>query len=421
MPLNLCIFEDDHYHRLYPLSLTRPVFELRCGLSLLREKIARRFPHAHLYFFCRNYLAALLHEIVPEAVANETPSGECLFINGRFILGEKLPACSGPERVWKLGGEVAAALISTTSRLAALAHFDQGVIPTKWFETLPAEEIDGTFIRYPWDLVQHNPAQIKSDFASFGHGGQILGKIYPQVTLLDERNIFVAAGAKIKPGAVLDAEDGPIYIDAGATVMANAALQGPLGIGANTVVKMGAKIYEGTTLGPRCKVGGEVEESIIHGYSNKQHEGFLGHAYLGEWVNLGADTNNSDLKNNYSSVKVYVDGKMIDSGSLFAGLFMGDHAKCGINTMFNTGTVAGVMSNIFGAGYPDKFVPSFCWGGVESLETYALDQALETARRVMARRQKVLTRAQEEVLRHVFALTQNERVVMDNQRGKFKT
>jgi UDP-N-acetylglucosamine diphosphorylase/glucosamine-1-phosphate N-acetyltransferase len=264
--------------------------------------------------------------------------------------------------------------------------------------------------------VHHNPGQIKSDFAFFGRSGQIAGKIHPLVTLLAEENIHVAAGAKIKPGVVLDAEDGPIFIDEGATIMANASLQGPLYVGRNSTIKMGAKIYEGTSIGPVCKVGGEVEESIFHAYSNKQHDGFLGHSYLGEWVNLGADTNNSDLKNNYGTVRVRIDGKTIDSGLLFVGLFMGDHAKSGINTMFNTGTVVGVMSNVFGADYPDKFIPSFTWGGAASGETYACDKALEVARRVMARRNRELTKAQESVLRHVFELTAPERLAAPAQK-----
>lgn len=411
MPFPICLFEDEHVARLHPLTLTRPVYDLRCGMSLLREKIARRFPGSRLHLFCRDYLAEVVRETMPGAPVNEIPAENCLFINGRFILGEKLPTLASREVVWKKDGEIAAAWING-HRLATLAQIKDGVIPTAWFDGLPVEEIDGTFIRYPWDLVHHNPAQIKNDFAYFNRGGQILGKIYPNVTLLNEQNIYLGPGAKIKPGVVLDAEDGPIYIDEGATIMANASLQGPLFIGAKSSIKMGAKIYEGTSIGEVCKVGGEVEESIIHSFSNKQHEGFLGHAYLGQWVNLGADSNNSDLKNNYGTVKVYVNGEMVDSGLMFVGLTMGDHAKCGINTMFNTGTVVGVMSNIFGAGYPDKFVPSFAWGDSGSMETYALDKALEVARRVMARRKIVLSKAQEKMLRRVFEVTAAERKVL---------
>jgi UDP-N-acetylglucosamine diphosphorylase/glucosamine-1-phosphate N-acetyltransferase len=408
MSHNLCVFEDEHCPRLYPLTLTRPAFDLRCGISLLREKIARRFPDSRLHLFCRTYLVEVVREILPNVAVNQLPSEPCLFINGRFILGERLPVPGSQNVVWKKDGEVAAAWIGA-ARLASLAQFIDGVIPTSWFDGLPIEEIDGTFIRYPWDLVHHNPVQIRSDFAYFNRGGQILGKIYLNVTLLEEKNIFIGAGAKIKPGAVLDAEDGPIYIDEGATIMANASLQGPVFVGAKSAIKMGAKIYEGTSIGEVCKVGGEVEESIIHSYSNKQHEGFLGHAYLGQWVNIGADSNNSDLKNNYGTVKVYVNGEMVDSGLLFVGLTMGDHSKCGINTMFNTGTVVGVMSNVFGSGYPDKFIPSFTWGGVESMETYEIDKALDVARRVMARRKMALSPAQEKMLRRVFEMTLSER------------
>ncbi len=408
MPPNLCIFEDEHFTRLHPLTLTRPAFDLRCGISLLREKITRRFPGSRFHLFCRGHLAEVVREATSEVPVNQLPSEPCLFINGRIILGEKLPAPGSQNMVWKKDGEVAAAWINA-ARLASLAQFTDGIIPTSWFDGLPVEEIDGTFIRYPWDLVHHNPGQIKNDFTHFNRGGQILGKIYPNVTLLEEKNIYIDAGAKVKPNVVLDAEDGPIYIDEGATIMAGACLQGPVFIGAKSAVKMGAKIYEGTSIGEVCKVGGEVEESIIHSYSNKQHEGFLGHAYLGQWVNIGADSNNSDLKNNYSTVKVYVNGEMVDSGLLFVGLTIGDHSKCGINTMFNTGTVVGVMSNLFGSGYPDKFIPSFTWGGIENMETYEIDKALEVARRVMARRKMALSAAQEKMLRQVFEMTVSER------------
>jgi UDP-N-acetylglucosamine diphosphorylase/glucosamine-1-phosphate N-acetyltransferase len=265
------------------------------------------------------------------------------------------------------------------------------------------------FINYPWDLVHHNPEQIKQDFKFFNLGGQILGAVLPHATLIKEENIYIAHGAVIKPGAVLDAGDGPIFIDQDAVVMANACVQGPLFLGSRSAIKMGAKIYEGTSIGEVCKVGGEVEESIIHSHSNKQHEGFLGHSYLGQWVNIGADSNTSDLKNNYSTVRVHINGEMVDSGLMFVGLTMGDHSKCGINTMFNTGSVVGVMSNVFGSGYSDKYIPSFTWGGIESSEEYALEKALEVARRVMERRKIALTSDMRDMLRRVFEMTTSER------------
>ncbi len=402
MASNLCLFEDEHYAQFYPLSLTRPVFDLRCGMTSLREKITRQFPGAQLFLVCREYLADYVRET--NYRVNQMPGELSWFVNGRFLFSAALPQNLKEELLLKHNGRTVAAHLKP-DRLAA--H----VQPLRLPEEIPGvaeHEVEGKWLNYPWDLVHANAHELVKDFVLANRGGQILGRIYPNVTLLQTQNIFIAQSAKLKPGAVLDAEDGPICLDEGATILPNACLQGPLYVGKNSTIKMGAKIYAGTSIGEVCKIGGEVEDSIIFGYSNKQHEGFLGHAYLGEWVNLGADTNNSDLKNNYSAVKVEIDGQMIDSGSLFVGLFMGDHAKSGINTMFNTGTVVGVMSNVFGAGYPNKCVPSFAWGGGETLEIYKLEHALETARRVMRRRQKELTPAQESVLRHVFELTQRE-------------
>ena len=208
---------------------------------------------------------------------------------------------------------------------------------------------------------------------------------------------------------MLDAEKGPIVIGANVRIFPNAVIEGPAFVGGGSLIKIGAKIYENTSIGPMCKVGGEVEGSILHGFANKQHDGFLGHAYLCPWVNLGADTNNSDLKNNYGSVRVTINGTEVDSGSLFVGVIMGDHAKSAINTMFNTGTVVGVGSNVFGAGFPPKYIPAFSWGGAEGIETYAIDKCIDVARKVMLRRNQTLTSAGEALLRHVFTLTQDER------------
>jgi UDP-N-acetylglucosamine diphosphorylase / glucose-1-phosphate thymidylyltransferase / UDP-N-acetylgalactosamine diphosphorylase / glucosamine-1-phosphate N-acetyltransferase / galactosamine-1-phosphate N-acetyltransferase len=290
------------------------------------------------------------------------------------------------------------------SRLSDLYDFPD-------FEGLVRKEVKVTMIRYPWDLVGNNGAQLRADFAALTAGmkEKINGKVYDGAILLNREAICIDAGAKVKPGVVLDAEEGPIYIAKNAKVFPNATIEGPAYIGEGSMIKIGAKIYEDTSIGPVCKVGGEVEASIIHSYSNKQHDGFLGHAYLCKWVNLGADTNNSDLKNNYGNVRVYINGEEVDSGSTFVGLTMADHSKSAINTMFNTGTVVGVSSNIFGAGFPPKYVPSFAWGGAESMTTYDMSRSLEVARRVMGRRKVVMSAAEEGVFRKVFELTHEER------------
>ena len=235
------------------------------------------------------------------------------------------------------------------------------------------------------------------------------GKIYPGAHLVNKKHILIGRGSVIKSGAVLDAENGPIIIGENVTVMPNAVIEGPAFIGDHSIIKVGAKIYHGTSIGERCKVGGEVEASVIQSYSNKQHDGFLGHSYLGSWVNIGADTNTSDLKNTYGTVKVFLNGELVDTKLQFVGLIMGDHSKTGINVMFDTGTIVGVSCNIYGAGLPPKFIPSFSWGGEGSFSTYNLEKSLETALRVMARRDVQMGAAYEMLMKDVYAATEDER------------
>ena len=227
--------------------------------------------------------------------------------------------------------------------------------------------------------------------------------------MLNQHNIFIGEGSVIKSGAVIDAEDGPVYIGKNVKVMPNAVIAGPCFIGDNSIIKIGAKIYENTSIGECCKVGGEVEGSIIHSFANKQHDGFLGHSYISQWCNLGAGTNTSDLKNNYSNVKVMLNGKEIDTGSMFVGLIMGDHSKSSINTMFNSGTICGVSSNIFGSGFPSKNIPSFSWGGSESLTEYKLEKAVEVAKEVLKRRNVEFTEVDEKLFNKIFEMTSSQR------------
>ena len=263
--------------------------------------------------------------------------------------------------------------------------------------------------KYSWDFVHENADEIAADFSQATYGVNAVSKEINGVHLMAAENIWIAASAQIDPGVVIDARNGPVYIDEDAHIFPQATIIGPAYIGRNTLVNIGAKIYEGTSLGEFCKVGGEVKESIIHSYSNKKHDGFLGRAYLGQWVNLGADTNNSDLKNNYGSVRVYVNGKEVDSGSSFVGLTMGDHSKSGINTMFNTGTVVGIMCNIFGSDFPPKWIPGFSWGGSAGLTEHDVERGLAVAKKVMDRRKVTLGPAEEKLIRKVFKKTNDNR------------
>jgi UDP-N-acetylglucosamine diphosphorylase/glucosamine-1-phosphate N-acetyltransferase len=277
------------------------------------------------------------------------------------------------------------------------------------FKNLPSEEVEINCAGYLWDLVYSNGKEIQNDFKVYTKGKSSAKKKYTGVSFVNKKNIFIGKAVDIKPGVVLDASTGPIFIEKNVTIFPNAVIQGPFYIGESSKIKSCATIYPNVSIGKVCKVGGEVEDTIIHPYTNKQHSGFLGHSYLGSWINIGADTNNSDLQNNYGTIKVQVNGRHIDSEKQFVGLMMGDHSKTAINTMFNTGTVVGFSSNVFGTGFPPKYILSFGWGGSESMKEYKLAKALETARAVFARRDKNFGKEDEEIFETIFNLTQEDR------------
>ena len=409
----VCIFEDQQYRNLLPLVYTRPVYDLRCGISTLRQKIERLYLNSEVALHCRRYLAEFLKLENPKHDVNRVADKGCLYINGRLLAdaeSAKQLTLDGKDAVYVHGDTLVAARLNNGAGRALGAAIPE-VLERGHFKDLPAIEIKVNMISYPWNLISSNGAEIVADVAALASAGgqRIKGIVYDGAHLVNREQIVIGQGTKVKPGVVLDAENGPIYIGSNATIFPNAVIEGPAFIGNRTLIKVGAKIYENTSIGEVCKIGGEVEASIIHSHSNKQHDGFLGHAYLGKWVNLGADTNNSDLKNNYGNVKVYIDGRQVDSGSMFVGLIMGDHSKSSINSMFNTGTVVGVSSNVFGSGFPPKFVPSFSWGGRDNLATYDPAKALEVATRVMARRKMELPSVERQVLMTVFDLTKSER------------
>ncbi|MBN2571778.1 MAG: GlmU family protein [Ignavibacteriales bacterium] len=411
---SICILEGIYYKRLLPLVYLRPTYDLRCGILTIREKIEKCYPNVPIILHSRNYLTDIIRRDNPNHLINELENKSCLFINGRVLADaefvEKIPL-NGPDNTLYVNNETIIAARASGSKLDALKRAMNDVFTISDFSDLIKKEVDVKVVNYPWDLVSYNGEQIAKDFERLvgNEKNKIKGKVYDGVQLINKENIFIDEGAKIKPGVVLDAEEGPIYIGKDAKIFPNATIEGPCFIGNNSAIKIGAKIYENTSIGEVCKVGGEVEQTIIHSYSNKQHDGFLGHSYIGQWVNLGADTNNSDLKNNYGSVKVIINDEQIDSGSMFVGLTMGDHSKSSINSMFNTGTVVGVSCNVFGTGFPPKYFPSFTWGGSEAITTYDLERSMEVAKKVMARRKVPFTEIDERLFRKVFDLTKDER------------
>lgn len=415
MKSTICLFEDEGFRNLLPLAYTRPVYDLRCGILSLREKVEARFPGYKIILHSRIYLEKVLKERNPEIAVNQFDSANVLFINGRLLVNPK-----SAGKIKKLEtdsilsnevGEVIAANLSAKN----LMQLNENRIDFLQFDKLNGiakSESDITLIKYPWDLVNANGKEIVNDYELLVKKPQkINSKNFRAVEFINKNNIFVSKDSKIDPFVFLDASNGPIFIGNGAHIMSHSSIEGPVFIGNNSVIKAHASIYSNTSVGEVCKIGGEVESSIIHSYSNKQHEGFLGHSYLGSWINLGAGTNNSDLKNNYANVSVLLNGESVNTCSLFVGLTMGDHSKTAINSKLNTGTVIGVSCNIFGSGFPPRFVPSFSWGGSDSIEAYKVSKCLEVAKIVMGRRKVELTEAEANLLKHLFELTALERSV----------
>lgn len=414
--MQLCIFEDQFYQNFLPLVYFRPVYALRCGATKLRDKIERLFPKATFTYHCRPELADYLRERHPNRLINAVSDEPTWFINGRILADQLLSKLfqNVPEvnTVFLNGKNVVAAYAGNVSG-ELRERLGSGCASEDFFKNFEKKEVQATLLTYPWELVHRTGEEIRNDFLFYSKRSRAKdahGKISRDVHLVNTKQIVIGKGTVIKPGVVLDAENGPIIIGENVTIMPNAVITGPVFIGHSTIVKVGAKIYPDTSIGNVCKVGGEIEATIIHAYTNKQHDGFLGHSYLGSWVNIGADTNNSDLKNNYGSVEVTVNGQPVDTKEQFVGLFMGDHSKTGINVMFDTGTVIGVSCNLYGAGLPPKYLPSFSWGNIGSaFFTYRLDKSIETAQRVMARRNVPWSAAYEQLFRRVFEDTVAER------------
>jgi len=410
--MHICIFEDEQYLNFEPLIYSRPVFDLVCGMTTLKEKIIRSFPKEKITLKCRNYLESFVKAENPKCKVNQFDDEDYLFINGRIIAPSNpkniLSTKSGEEKVFVSNGIFVAAKISK-KRIKDLSLGKVEVIDTELFKNLPSEEVEINYAGYLWDLVYQNGKEIHNDFKFYTKGKSSAKKKYPGVNFVNKKNIFIGKDVEIKPGVVLDASTGPILIEKNVTIFPNAVIQGPFYIGESSKIKSCATIYPNVSIGKVCKIGGEIEDTIIHPYTNKQHSGFLGHSYLGSWINLGADTNNSDLQNNYGTIKVQVNGRHIDSGKQFVGLMMGDHSKTAINTMFNTGTVVGFSSNVFGAGFPPKYIPSFGWGGSETMKEYKLAKAIETAKAVFARRDKNFSTEDEKLFEYIFNQTKEDR------------
>lgn len=413
--MHICLFEDNTYSNFEPLVFSRPVYDLICGTFTLKEKILNSFGNPAYFLHCRKYLQKITEREDPGIKINLFPNDDCLFINGRVIghkdLNSTLEVSDKKKKVFVKGDQLIAVYVPK-SEINSILNLQNELFNPEYFNDFEKKEVDIRIANYTWDLINFNGDEIKNDFEfrlSAHSKLNYISEVPANVHLINEDQIFIEENVTIKPGVVLDASGGPIYIEKNAHIHSNSVVEGPFFLGESSIVKSASTIYPNTSIGKVCKAGGEIDQSVLMPYSNKQHVGFLGSSFLGSWVNIGAGTNNSTLKNNYGKIRVQLSGKEIDTGLRFLGVMMGDHSKCAISTMFNTGTIVGFASNIFGAGFPDKYIPSFAWGGADSLQVYDVKKGIETAKVMTSRRKIDFTNDDEALFNYIFNLTQPDR------------
>jgi UDP-N-acetylglucosamine diphosphorylase/glucosamine-1-phosphate N-acetyltransferase len=388
--MNYTLFDSDARANLLPFTHTRPVADIRCGILTMRER-------------WEMLLSSGTHSLTEPYLQEAFPAGwdnETTYING---------AVFGTRELTTAINNLAADTVLAKDNLiiAARTTFDPAMLQSliSHVSTMPAKQYEGDIkaLNNNWDIFSLNDHAIRLDFELLTEGKKS-APVPEGVTVSGINDLFIEEGANIYAGCIINATTGPVYIGKDVEVLEGTLMRGPIALCEHSVVKMGAKVYGATTIGPGCKVGGEINNVVFFANSNKAHDGYLGNAVIGEWCNLGADTNCSNLKNDYGTVKVWheASNKEVNSGLTFCGLMMGDHSKCGINTMFNTGTVIGVSCNIYGGGFPNKYIPSFSWGGSDGFTEYRFEKAMETANRMMGRRGKTLSAGELQLYKHIY-------------------
>ncbi len=388
--MNYILFDDAARPRLLPFTHTRPVADIRCGILTMRERWERLLGES-----TGSLTEAYLQPVFPLHSGDDN-----VYINGAvFGSNDLAQAIKGlqPGHALVAGGIIVAARTKMGDMdIATFGEHVDGLINAEYNNPVYA-------LKHVWDIFSMNDRALRDDYALLTNGRKSAA-IPEGVTVTGKEQLFIEEGAHIYAGCIINAATGPVYIAKDTEVLEGTMMRGPIAICTHGVVKMGAKLYGATTIGPGCKVGGEINNAVFFANSNKAHDGYLGNAVIGEWCNLGADTNCSNLKNNYAEVKIWDEAanKSVNTGLTFCGLLMGDHSKCGINTMFNTGTIVGVSCNIFGGDFPEKFVRSFSWGGSEGVTHYDFNRAMETAGRMMGRRGLSMSEADIEMFRYIY-------------------
>lgn len=427
--MNILFYEDTSLPRFYPNALTRPLDDLRFGILTIGEKWKRIAKSKKSSRLLRPWLKGVFEDPTPDV------SESWLWVNSRFVphdsLGSELSVLGIGEGI-SFAGVPVAVMLSGDATLRfykqQAAYIDQfwsafdvkhtpedpiryKHVAVNFRDITFSETTSGLLLHHSWDLTHHNAEEIRRDVPRIKHEKTLAQLGSQPFYSMRSDQVFLGKDVKLDVGIILDASQGPIFIGDNAHIMSGAMVRGPVAIGEHSTVRMGAKIYEGTTAGPWCKLGGETSAVIFQSYSNKAHDGYIGNSLIGEWVNIGADTNNSNLKNNYTAVKVYnwETGELEDSGLQFCGLFLADHCKTAINSMLNSGTVCGVSSSVLTNNFPPKYIPSYGWVTDVSIDVFALDKALETAVVMMGRRGLKMSPAYERMMRYLYSVRDGRR------------
>ena len=389
--MNYIIFEDQNSSLLSPFSLTHPVFEIRCGIYTNLERIIKNLSSDDIItLIVREELKELVEYKYPGYKVNPDTISKGIFINSACVWTDDLFQKIKNGRTYVNNDIVIAASSEENIDFNDLNNFFESC---KQIYT----DISIEYIKYLWDTIYLSSKQIEIDFGNFSN--QKLGQIHPSTIVENDELVFIGENVLIKAGSIIDATNGQVIISNNTKIDIGSLIQGPIFIGSNCTINPGTKLRGNVILGPMCKVGGEIEDSIIHGYSNKQHDGFLGHSYICEWVNLGANTNNSNLKNNYGNIRFNLNNEIIETNKQFLGLMMGDFSKSGISTMFNTGSYVGIGANIFGSGFQNKNIKSFQWGKNEETD---IEKFINTCKIIKSRRNESLHSSEETLLRKIY-------------------
>ncbi len=425
--MQVCLFEDPQVDQFEPMTLTRPVFDLRCGVNTLGQRLVESFRAPLAALFVRDSIAEVSRELHPKTPTNiiaALPNNPTLFVNGRWLPPENFVPPNRCEPHVAVNGETVVYALVNPEHRERIESLGLAEALRAFQHSFPADEAGGQLLQYPWELVEHNEDLLRQDFQAVLNAKE---RVAPSnFTVVGDSNMLhVSPSAKVEPMVVFNTDGGPVIVDEEAVITAFSRIEGPCYVGPRTQI-VGAKIRGGSTFGPQCRVGGEVEASILHGYSNKYHDGFLGHAYVGEWVNLGAGTSNSDLRNDYGEVRVIIQGVPVGTGSNKVGCFVGDHTKSGLGSLINTGSTFGAFTNVLPAGnLAPKYIPSFCtlWKG-ELRENQDFDGLMQVAETVMKRRGQRLMPAHRNLYQRLFedTATLRERALEDmKKRNVFRS